>query len=126
MEDMGERFVSNVKKDLLIAPESSEVMGQRNPGVTITRPPGLVARGRCALSREERGRLLEFPGLSPQPPFHIAGCPNKIVLQFHFGQAAVARVAQAVRPDQFALRAFNGITVFHALLESWRPLFLSP
>lgn len=30
-------------------------------------------------------RLLDFPGLLPNPPLHVAGRSAKIVLQFHLG-----------------------------------------
>ena len=70
--------------------------------------------------------MLDFPGLLPKPPLHVAGRSAKVALQFHFGQAPEARAPQAVAPDQFALRAFDGVAMFHALLESVGWLFLAP
>src|SRR5437762_3674745 len=91
-------------------------------------PPTLtsVACERLGLSRERRRRLLDFPSLPPQPPLHIARGANEVVLQFHFGQTAIARPAQAVRPDQFALRAFDGIAMFHPHFEGVGLLLLAP
>ena len=84
----------------------------------------LVLDRRC--SSQSQRRLLEFPGLPPNPSLHIAGRTNEVVLQFHLGQAAIARVAQAMSPDQLALRAFDGVAMFHALLESVGLLLLAP
>ena len=39
--------------------------------------------------------MLDFPSFPPNPPLHIAGRSNKVILQFHFGQASIARLAQA-------------------------------
>ena len=77
------------------------------------RPPALslVARDCPGLARQGRRRLLEFPDLPPNPAFHIAGRPNEVVLQFHLGQAAIARPTQTVRPHQLARRPFNGMAV---------------
>ena len=77
------------------------------------------------LNCQERRGLLNFPCRPPNPALHVAGCSNKVVLQFHLGQAAIARVAQTVRPDQFALRALDSIAMFHALFESLGVLLLA-
>ncbi|MDA1277160.1 MAG: hypothetical protein O2960_24365 [Verrucomicrobia bacterium] len=47
-------------------------------------------------------------------------------MQFHLGQTPEARAPQAMAADQFALRAFNGIAMFHALLKGVGLLLKSP
>src|SRR5260370_41872938 len=102
-------------------------MHRRAQLLKAARPPLALERCRTgSFSGADRHRLAELPGFQPNPPLHIASRANEIILQLHFAQAAIARVAQAVRPDQFAVRAFDGITMFHALLESRSCLFLPP
>ena len=48
---------------------------------------------------------------------------DPVVLKFDFSQTAVTRSAQAMSPNQLALRAFNGVAVAHPLLE-WLGLLL--
>src|ERR1039457_1546687 len=100
-------------------------MRTRNLGGAGPQTLNSVVCERPRLGREPR-RLLEGPSLPPQPPLHIASGANKVVLQFHLGQAAIARSPQAMAAHQFALRAFNGIAVFHALFQGVGLLLRSP
>src|SRR5260370_10814732 len=103
--------------------------GQRQRAQLLKAPRPSLTSERCrtgSFSGTDRHRLSQLPSLQPNPALHVAGRANKVVLQFHLGQAAIARVAQTVRPDQFALRALDSIAMFHALLEGRSCLFLPP
>ena len=85
-----------------------------------------VGRRARHFSRGRRCQLRELPCFLPNPPFHIAGRPYEVVLQFHFHQAPIPRLPQAVASDSLTLRAFNGITMFHPFFEGIGLLLLPP
>ena len=86
------------------------------------RPAGLAGRRHGQPGGPQA--WLHFPGEASQPAFDVAGRADEIVLQFGLGQTTIARPPQAMRPDQLTLGAFNGIAVFHALLEWFGALLL--
>jgi hypothetical protein len=54
----------------------------------------LICRLPRGLSRHGLHRLLDFPRLASKPPLHVTGRADKVVLQFHLGQAAILGLAQ--------------------------------
>ena len=70
------------------------------------------SRGAC-----RRQTLANLPTLMRHPAFDVARRADQVVLQAHLRQAPVAGLTQPVATDQFALRAFDGVALMHALFE---------
>ena len=69
--------------------------------------------------------IFHFPDGATHPAFYITGRTGEVILKPGLGQTAVTRPSHAMSPDQLALRAFYGITMFHPLFE-WICFLLQP
>jgi len=97
-------------------------------GATFNSATLPLASERCRaghLSGADRHPLAEFPRLESNPALHVAGRANKVILQFDFVQATLARPTQPARAHQLALRTFDGVAVFHARLKRLGLLLLA-
>src|SRR5580693_3391437 len=94
----------------------------------LSRPPFSYPRSTTRRGRACRRHrtLANLPTHMRQPAFDVACRADQIILQPHFGQAPVAGATQPVAADQFALRAFDGIALAHALFELLGLLFPPP
>ena len=91
----------------------------------------MEGKGPCGLARCELGKscvrlLVRLPGHSPQPALHVASGTSQVTLKFCLGQTEIARSAQAVCPNQLALRSLDGIAPSRFAFESFGPLLRAP
>lgn len=77
----------------------------------------LSACDRCHRHAGRPASLVRLPCHPTKESSDVAGSPDQEVLEPDLVLSAIAGLAQAITPDQFALSSLDGIALMHFLLE---------